>query len=119
MRSTDDLAGLIVSIRQRYARSLASDLARLRAKHGAARVTEALTIARQIELRNSVSAASNVMVCVPTSKPHRRYFSESNRTNTGCINWVLQPTPWRAVAARRLPLRILGFFEISVYFTRE
>jgi hypothetical protein len=55
MRDTDDLAGLIVSLRQRLARSLASDLAKLRAEHGAARVTEALAIAKQIELRNSLS----------------------------------------------------------------
>jgi hypothetical protein len=55
MPNVDDLAGLIVSLRQRLARSLASDLAKLRAQHGGRRVEEALAIARQIELRNSMS----------------------------------------------------------------
>ncbi|MGA8652781.1 MAG: hypothetical protein WB677_19585 [Xanthobacteraceae bacterium] len=59
MRNTDSLADYIVSIRQRYARSLASDLARLRAEYGGRRVQEALQIARQIELRHSMSISGS------------------------------------------------------------
>jgi hypothetical protein len=59
MRNVDNLADLILSIRQRYARSLASDLNRLRVEHGDRRVTEALQIAKQIELRNSMSISGS------------------------------------------------------------